>query len=54
MTRFWINLHQTRYAENLKNWKAKSSKVLGAIKPNSLNRIAKIYFTIKNRIKSPV
>jgi len=38
--RFWNNLHQVR--SKSKDWKAKEFKVLGAIKPKGLNRIAKI------------
>jgi hypothetical protein len=37
-TRFWNNHHQVR--SKWKDWKAKQFKVLEAIKPNSLKRIA--------------
>ena len=39
-TRFWNNLHQVR--SKSKAWKAKYLKILGAIKPKTLYRIAKI------------
>jgi len=39
-TLFLNNLHQVR--SKSKDWKAKLFKVLGAIKPKGLNRIAKI------------
>jgi len=38
-TRFWNNLHQVR--SESKDWKAKYFKLLGAIKPMGINRIAK-------------
>ena len=38
--RFRNKLHHVR--SKLKDWKARKFKVLGAIKPNDLNRIANI------------
>jgi hypothetical protein len=41
-THFWNNLHQVH--SKSKDWKAKYLKVLGAIKPKGLNRLAKISY----------